>query len=341
MEWFVALIAKAVISSIAKNATDMAIKQVRARLQGIAQGAQPDQPSHGQQQMPRGPVVTPYRLRNSYAPAFAGRRPSKVVVYPAVSDGTGIGAGAPGLVHDALSQVPRISEYAVISSSLTGTDIASIQLRDHPAIVIRFEAHEGYLDAFAYLHRLFPTTDNASGFEVKAARFGWGPQSSRPHQGPLSNWQYVNLAELEYPDDQIVATILVWFLVNCVQVYWQINGDQVVDLISEFGTTTATETSGHGLVADVEAEHRNRIESEYAELERHGFDVEKWDTGFLTVQLVAVRGDLEVGFVLDRHYPANAPLVVYGNGDERAHLTIDAASWSADCRLLQIVERLA
>ncbi|MBO4258332.1 hypothetical protein [Streptomyces griseorubiginosus] len=343
MEYFVALVAKAIIGGIAKSATDLAIKQVRARWLDPGQRPPPRTSDLVRQEtlrVPVGPAGGTYGPRPA---AFTGKRPSKILVYPTVWSDAGIGSKAPGLVHDALTEVPGLAEYAVISTALGGFEAASARLGDRPAIVVRFEANEGYLDAFAYLHALFPTTDNARAFEVKVARFGWGPHASRPYQGSFPTWQYVNLAELEYPDDQIVAAVVAWFIVNCVQLYWQFNGDPAVDLLAKFGpgTGTGTEPARPQLTTDAASDRRSRIQSEFAELRRHGFDVQKWESGFAAVQLVATRGDLEIGFMLDRNYPDSAPLVVFEKLGERAHLTIDAASWSADCRLLQIAEGLA
>ncbi|WP_406440445.1 hypothetical protein OHB00_33825 [Streptomyces sp. NBC_00631] len=342
MEYFVALVAKAIIGGIAKSATDLAIKQVRARWRDSTQRPLPGTLSRERRQTPGVPAGPAHAVHSSHAPVSVGSKPSKVLVYPTVRTETGIGSKAPGLVHDALTEVPDLVEYAVISTAMGGVEVSSARLGDRPAIVVRFEAHAGHLDAFAYLHALVPTTDNAPGFEVRIARFGWRPEASRPNQGSFATWQYVNLGELDYPDDQIVAAVVAWFVVNCVELYWQINGEHV-DLLSQFGPASRTgiESAQPQLNTGPTLDRHSRIESELAELERHGFDVKKWESEFLSVQLVATRGDLELGFMLDRDYPAKAPMVVYGSRGEWTHLTIDAASWSADCRLLQIAEGLA
>jgi hypothetical protein len=340
MEWFFALVAKAIIGTVAKRVTEMALDQVRDRRLDPAQKLRLDRLLEERRQITRGRPVAHAGAQQPYTPGFTATGPSKVLLYPTVSGGAGIGSDAPRLVHDALGEVPHLAEYAVVSDAPAAVEAASARLGTRPAIVLRFEVHQGCLDVFAYLHALFPTTDSAPGFELKVARFGWWPQASRPHQGSLATWEYVNLAELGYPDDQIVATVVAWFLINCVQLYWQLNGDTGVDLLASFepgATTRAAPADPAGPASD----HSDRIASEAAELRRHGFAVQEWEAGFRTVHLVATRGAVEVGFLLDRDYPARAPVVVYGNRGENVHLTIDAASWSAGSRLLQIAEGLA
>lgn len=249
-----------------------------------------------------------------------------VRLVPGLTHTVGLSGRTSKLVEEALRCAPGLNRYAVIAE---GSDP---QGHDQPTIFVRLEAHPGYVDAFAYLRDMFPTVDSASGFEIRFARFGWD-SPSHPADGPFSMWEYVNLTEVNSPDDEIVAGVIAWFMLDCVTIYWRLAGDSHVDLVNDFA---ASLTSGR-VAGNHEAD---RLADETQGLRNRGFLVETTQEIDSTSLVIARKGRLTVSFKLSADYPWRPPLVAYQRGGELVYLDIDAAGWSESSRLVQIAEGL-
>lgn len=273
-----------------------------------------------------------------------------------------------GLVHDALRQTPDFSRHAalhtgafvsdggasrLIEGSTGAAEISALEFPSHPAVLVYFEADGDHLNAFAYLSSLFPTVDGLTGFPIRIACFGWDDRTTigQSGEGALPIWQYVNMTELDYPDEQIVAAIVAWFVLTCVEIYWQLRGAAVSLRPDTAGPMPAAaraqavgaqpappppEASVYG-AQDVFA---CRVEMEVMELERRGFDVETLELDRDRVALIVSTNDLGVSFVLDAGFPATPPDVFYVEDTGPEHLELDSSIWSPERTLLDIVEVL-
>lgn len=309
------------------------------------------------------PLGTIGRLRSMTTDS----RPA-VLVSPLSLGGATTGRVA-GLIHDALRQIPDFSRYAalhtgafvsdggasrLIEGSTGAAEISALEFPSHPAVLVYFEADGDHLNAFAYLGSLFPTVDGLTGFPIRIACFGWDNWATvgQSGEGALPIWQYVNMRELDYPDEQIIAAIVGWFVLTCVEMYWQLRGtavnlrhiggpmpgwaDAPVQAAGASPARPPLENPAYG-TQDVFA---CRVEMEVMELEQRGFTVETLELDRDRVALIVSADDLGVSFVLDAGFPATPPDVFYIEDTGPEHLELDSSIWSPDRTLLDIVEVL-
>ncbi|MFD1542611.1 hypothetical protein [Nonomuraea guangzhouensis] len=305
------------------------------------------------------PLGTIGRLRSM----TTDQRPA-VLVSP-MSFAGGTSGRVPGLVHDALRQIPDFSRHAalhtgafvsdsgvsrLIEGSTGAAEISALEFPSHPAVLVYFEADGDHLNAFAYLSSLFPTIDGQTGFPIRIACFGWDDRTTtdRPGEGALPVWQYVNMTELDYPDEQIVAGIVAWFVLTCVETYWQLRGAAVSLRPDTAGPVGGPVPGPVGAPAqaigaqEVGAQDvfACRVEMEVMELERRGFTVETLELDRDRVALIVSTNALGVSFVLDAGFPATPPDVFFVEDTGPEHLELDASIWSPERTLLDIVEVL-
>ncbi|MFG1679971.1 hypothetical protein ACGFNP_07330 [Nonomuraea sp. NPDC049269] len=305
------------------------------------------------------PLGTIGRLRSM----TTDQRPA-VLVSP-MSFAGGTSGRVTGLVHDALRQIPDFSRHAalhtgafvsdggvsrLIEGSTGAAEISALEFPSHPAVVVYFEADGDQLNAFAYLSSLFPTVDGLTGFPIRIACFGWDDRTTmgQSGEGALPIWQYINMTELDHPDEQIVAAIVAWFVLTCVETYWQLRGAVVSlrpDTAGPIGgpAPAPADAPAQAIGAqDVGAQDvfACRVEMEVMELERRGFTVDTLELDRDRVALIVSTNALGVSFVLDAGFPATPPDVFYVEDTGPEHLELDSSIWSPERTLLDIVEVL-
>ncbi|MEU6790542.1 hypothetical protein ABZ907_02480 [Nonomuraea wenchangensis] len=325
--------------------------------------------AHSREQHERDLFLERYRVQNAHYPlGVVGRlhRTSSnslpsVLISPVAPGGRLAGNRIPGLVHEALRGVTAFPRFAklrtgsfvsdngvprTIAGSVGAEEIAALEFPGRPAIILYFERDGDGLSVFAFLNALFPAVDGATGFAMRVATFGWGSplgtMHSLPGDGDLPTWQYVNLAAVPQPADRVIAAVLAWFVLACLDQHWRIRGvhdagllDEVLRAVPDAGAPAATvreppagEVFGY------------RMETELGELVHAGYAPE---IAAFTDSQVAVIVDLEacqVALVVTAAYPAEPPLVLVQSGAEGERLDLDASGWSPDRTLLEIVESL-
>ncbi|MER7362446.1 hypothetical protein [Nonomuraea wenchangensis] len=378
MEWLVAIITS-VLGGLAGKIPELIIDRAgerraaaeRASLDSVAeQRLAATLQAHSREQYERGLFLERYRLQNAHYPlGVVGRLhrttsnslPS-VLVSPVAPGGRLAGHRIPGLVHEALRGVTAFPRFAklrtgsfvsdngvprTITGSVGAEEIAALEFPGRPAIILYFERDGDRLSVFAFLNALFPAVDGASGFGLRVATFGWDPplgtMHSRPGDGDLPTWQYVDLSAAPQPADRVVAAVLAWFVLACLDQHWRIRGVHDPGLLDE--VLRAVPDAAVAPAAAVPAPPAGevfgyRMETELGELIHAGYAPE---IAAFTDSQVAVIVELEecqVALVVSAAYPAEPPLVLVQSGAEGECLDLDASGWSPDRTLLEIVESL-
>jgi hypothetical protein len=253
----------------------------------------------------------------------------------------------PGYVHDALREIAEFPQYAelhtgafvvgrTIRGSVGAEEISALEFPGYPAIIIYFEAEGAYLNAFAYLGALLPTVDDSPGFSIQIARFGRRGRPTTAEPGDLPTWQYVNLSEVEQPAEQVVAAIVAWFVLSCLELHWHLRGLAAVDLHGRLlGTKAGVASATAEMTGDVFA---CRLEMELRTLELEGYAPATMEYGDERMALIVADGELEIAFVLTPDYPASPPEVFYVSGSAAERVTIGPSDWSPERTLLQLVD---
>ncbi|MGA4990577.1 hypothetical protein [Nonomuraea bangladeshensis] len=322
--------------------------------------------AHSREQHERGLFLERYRLQNAHYPlGVVGRLhrttshslPS-VLISPVAPGGRLAGNRIPGLVHEALRGVTAFPRFAklrtgsfvsdngvprTITGSVGAEEIAALEFPGRPAIILYFERDGDRLSVFAFLNALFPAADGSTGFAMRVATFGWdsplGTMHSLPGDGDLPTWQYVNLAAVAQPADRVVAAVLAWFVLACLDQHWRIRGvpdagllDEVLRAVPDAAAIVQEPPAGEVF--------GYRMETELGELIHAGHAPE---IAAFTDSQVAVIVELEacqVALIVTAAYPAEPPLVLVQSGAEGERLDLDASGWSPDRTLLEIVESL-
>ncbi|REE96922.1 hypothetical protein [Thermomonospora umbrina] len=386
MEWFWGLIGGPLVGGLVSLLPEALLEQLRtrgalramdheARLAEVAdERRQAAQLAYLDEDHRRQQLLERYKNQNATYPLGAiGRlrdlaaedpRPSVLVSPVRVADAAGR-RRIPGLVHDALHDVDGLDRYAVlhtgafvsdgdatraVEGSVGAAEISALEFPSRPAIVVYFEADGDRLHAFAYLGSVFPSTEGRAGFTIRIASFGrGGPPTTRAEAGAaLPVWPYVNLSEVDSPDEQVIAAIVAWFVVTCVETYWHLRGITSVDLRTipraSNGTNGSNERPAVALidrVGDAEDVFGCRLEMEALALFHLGFaPVETLEFGPDRVALIASREGLSISFLLDADFPAGPPEVFYVDAGGREHLEIDPSIWSPERTLADIVEAI-
>ncbi|MEU4513334.1 hypothetical protein AB0G05_27870 [Nonomuraea wenchangensis] len=322
--------------------------------------------AHSREQYERGLFLERYRLQNAHYPlGVVGRLhrttsnslPS-VLISPVAPGGRLAGNGIPGLVHEALRGVTAFPRFAklrtgsfvsdngvprTITGSVGAEEIAALEFPGRPAIILYFERDGDRLSVFAFLNALFPAVGGSMGFAMRVATFGWdsplGTMQSLPGDGDLPTWQYVNLAAVGQPADRVIAAVLAWFVLACLDQHWRIRGvhdagllDEVLRAVPDAAAIVPEPPAGEVF--------GYRMETELGELIQAGHTPE---IAAFTDSQVAVIVELEacqVALIVTAAYPAEPPLVLVQSGAEGERLDLDASGWSPDRTLLEIVESL-
>ncbi|GAA3685672.1 hypothetical protein GCM10022224_058070 [Nonomuraea antimicrobica] len=326
--------------------------------------------SFAREQHERDLLLERYRLRNAHYPlGLVGRlqhktpnfRPS-VLISPVPAGGRLAGNRVPGLVHEALRGVSAFAKFAdlhtgsfvsdngvprAITGSVGAEEIGALEFPGQPAIILYFERDGDTLSAFAFLNSLFPTVDGSLGFSLRVASFGWdqapGARHSLPGDGDLPTWQYINLAAAPQPEDRVVAAVIAWFVLACLDSHWQARGVHDADLLGEVlqaAPDTAQTVPTPPEEPPLGEVFGYRLETELGELIHAGYEPE---VAAFTDQQVAVIVELEdsqVALIVTADYPATPPLVLVQSGAEGERLDLDESGWSPDRTLLEIVESL-
>lgn len=369
MDWFVSLILAPVISGLAGRLPDLLGDELRTRGTIRAQEHQARlieiaerrtvaaRTAHLREAHQREVLLERYRSQAAHYPlGVIGRLAQKardgrpaVLISPVEWAGSPA-ARLPGYVHDALREVAEFPEYAdlhtgafvagrTIGGSVAAEEISALEFPGYPAILVYFEADGAHLNAFAHLGSLLPTVDGAAGFSIQVARFGLrGPRPTVVDDGGLPTWQYVNLTEVEQPAEQVVAAVVAWFVLTCLELHWKLRGFGEVDLRGSL--LKGQEAAMEPLPPTGEDVFGCRVEMELRTLELDGFEPATTEYGEDQIALMVSDDGLQVAFVLGPDYPVSPPEVFYVSGDDQERLTIDPGCWSPERTLLELVEGL-
>ncbi|MCG5218234.1 hypothetical protein [Streptosporangium sp. KLBMP 9127] len=278
-----------------------------------------------------------------------------VLVSPVPAGGRYAGNAIPALVHELIWNVPDARRYVdlhtgafvsdhgvprAIGGSLGAAEIGALEFSGRPAVIVYFESIGDKLVAFAYLNSLVPTADGSTGFALRVACFGRTPglPAGLPGAGDLPTWQYVNLAALAQPDDQVIAAVVTWFVVTCLEIHWRLCGVTDIDLRS--GMTISESPPGFGSRQVPRSVFASRMEREISQIAHAGYEVETAEFTDDRVALVIPIGDRQIAFVVTDAYPVEPPLVLTQSGRDRQRFELDGASWSPDRTLLEVLESL-
>ncbi|MGW0810462.1 hypothetical protein [Nonomuraea sp. NPDC002799] len=280
-----------------------------------------------------------------------------VLVSPVPAGGRLAGNRIPGLVHEALRGVPAFGSHAKlhtgsfvsdngiprsISGSVGAEEIGALEFPGHPAIILYFEHDGDVLSVFALLNSLFPTVDGSLGFSLPVASFGWDPgrAPSRPGSGDLPTWQYINLATTPQPQEKVVAAVIAWFVLVCLDHHWRARGVGDVDLLGQILPETWEQPPPRAAEPPVEDVFAYRLETELGELLHAGYEPEVTPFTDNQVALIVDLQDRQVALIVTAAYPAKPPLVLVQSGAEGERLDLDESAWTPDRTLLEIVESL-
>jgi hypothetical protein len=296
------------------------------------------------------------------------------------------GHGGPGvdeLTYDRLRDAAEISRYAEL---LTGAfihdgdrqraiqgvsdaqEIAAVEFVSRPAILIYFERHADGLTAFAYLARMFATTNGDYGFPLRIAKFTTtGDPTRRPAATPqdtdLPTWQLIDLSGFREAREEVIAAVISWFTLSTLDMYWLLQGVPRTGLLAsafaDFGgspTQAGGQAGGQQLLAaqaaapppitlaeptDTDSPFLERLETEMVSLACAGFTFgEVLEFAEDQIALVVSKEGLDIAFALSVDYPAKPPLVLTFGAQGGERFDIDESGWTPDRRLLEIAETL-
>jgi hypothetical protein len=292
------------------------------------------------------------------------------------------GPGVDELTYDRLRDAAEISRYAEL---LTGAfirdgdrqrtirglsdarEIASVEFVARPAILIYFERHADGMTAFAYLARMFATTNGDYGFPLRIAKFTTtGGPTQRPIATPqdtdLPTWQLIDISGFRDVREEVIAAVISWFTLSTLDMYWLLQGVPGTGLLaSAFADFSGSPTqaggqTGQQLLAvqaaaqppivpaeptDTDSPFLERLETEMAGLARAGFTFgEVLELSEDQIALVVSRDGLDIAFALGVDYPAKPPLVLTFGAQGRECFDIDESGWTPERRLLEIAETL-
>jgi hypothetical protein len=227
-------------------------------------------------------------------------------------------------------------------------EIGALEFPGRPAIIIYFEWDGEILSAFAFLNSLFPTVDGSLGFPMRVASFGWDPgpgaMSNLRGDDDLPTWQYVNLATTPQSEGKVVAAVIAWFVLACLDSHWRARGVDDVDLLGEVFGLLPEVVQGAGERAAEEPPiggvFAYRLETELCELIQAGYEPEIASFADGQVALIVDLENHQIALVMTAAYPAEPPLVLMQSGGEGERLDLDESAWSPDRTLLEIVESL-
>ncbi|MFJ1456124.1 ubiquitin-conjugating enzyme E2 variant [Nocardia sp. N2S4-5] len=385
MEWFWALIAGPALKTVLGALPNLLGEQLRQR--GVIREARERgrlselaeerrnaaQLAYSEQRHRRELLLTKYRTRTaSYPLGTIGRLHDVTAaddIRPAVlvSPVRGAAATVRPLIHRALHDIGEFADFAqlhtggfvsdlgitrIIDGSVEASEIAVLEFPGHPSILLYFEESAGRVDAFAHLGSLFPLTDGRTGFSLRIASFGSGGGVTAPGDGALPTWRYVNLGEIDYPPEEVIATVVTWFVATCVETYWSLRGAASPNLraiangraAGSAAANSARSESALSLIDRINDEDSVfgcRIQQEASMLLELGYaDIETVEVGPDGVALVVFGPALSLSFLLDADFPATPPEIFYISGTEREHILLDGATWSPEHTLAEIVEAI-
>jgi hypothetical protein len=264
-------------------------------------------------------------------------------------------AGVEERIRELLADVEGFDAYARVPSGAFARDngvprfidgevgaraVAAAEFGRRPAIVAYFDTSGRTLSAHAYLSTIFGSSDGQPGLPFLIAKYRPGLGDSSRRDSDLPSWHFVDPFATPGADPvDIVAMTVSWFLISVVDVYWQHTAGLRPGLLVLAGAEAPAELPAPpepGASPVTEKTQLARVESESARLVELGYSVtaEQIDGGYLGLHLT---GPADVVFVVDESYPELPPVVIR-IGDTDVH--IDAADWTAECTLADIVEAI-
>ncbi|HWD78532.1 MAG TPA: hypothetical protein VG497_06620 [Kribbella sp.] len=296
------------------------------------------------------PFGVPGRLRT----LLPGSGLPTIILSPPPPGAPGYVAGVEERIRELLAEVPGFDAYAVVPSGVFARDngvprfidgeigaraVAAEEFGKRPAVLAYFDTGGRTFSAHAYLSTIFGTGDGQPGLPFLIAKYRPGSGDSSRRDADLPSWHFVDPFATPHADPvDVVAMTVCWFLVSVVDTYWQHTAGLAPGLLGLAGAEAPAELPAAPDPAPVtEKSQLARVESESARLVELGYAVtaEPIDGGYLGLHLT---GPADVVFVVDESYPELPPVVIR-LGDTDVH--IDAADWTAECTLADIVEAMA
>jgi len=303
------------------------------------------------------PLGEPGRFRESaYSP-----RPA-ILISPPPGGTLSPQPGLDELVYDRLRDAPRISQHAelltgafvwdsrvprAVQGAVGAREIAAVEFTSRPAILVYFERHADGLTAFAYVARMFATTDGDWGFPLRIAKFIiHGDSRAEPTAAPLDTdlptWKLIDVSGFGTAAGEVIAAVVSWFVLSTLDTYWLLQGVPGTRLLaSAFGAAGVAPGSGAD-GAPAGDPFIERLEKEMAGLALAGFEFgEVLPLDGDQVALVVSRNDQTIAFGLQDDFPASPPTVLAFGADGPERLDVNGPDWTPDRRLLEIAEALA
>lgn len=312
-------------------------------------------------QAERYPLGVIGRLRD--LTAINDARPAVVV-----SPTAGAASGVPPLVQQALQDISEFAAFAqlhtggfvsdagisrVIAGSVGAAEIGALEFPGHPAILIYFEDSGRQINVFAYLGSMFPLSDGRTGFDLRIGSFGAGGRPSAASNGSLPTWQYIDLNEIDGPQEEAIAAVVAWFVATCVETYWELRGVRSLDLRvprqapiaaadrSPLPEAPEPEISLIDRLNDSASVFGCRIQQEATTLLQLGYlDIETFEFGTERVELHVSSAARSTSFLLDSEFPASPPEIFSINATGCERILLDASAWSPEHTLADILEAL-
>jgi hypothetical protein len=297
------------------------------------------------------PLGVPGRLRT----LLPGSGLPTVIVSPPPPESPLRLDGLADRVRELVTAVDGFSSYAAMPSGVFARDagvprfldgevgartVADAEFAGRPAILIYFEPGGRSLTARAYLSAVFGTTGGAAGFPFPIARYGMGLPggAAAMRDTDLPSWHHVDLTAVpNLAPVEVAAATIGWFLLSVLDTYWQLTAGVTAGLLARSGAARMIDVGPPAEPAEpIGLGRLARLEFEARRLSGLGYRVaaEELPGGYAGLHLT---GPQDVIFVVDASYPQLPPVVIR-TGDCDVH--IDAADWSAECTLTDIVEAL-